>query len=175
MDSRGIEREFLRAVRRFGKVNMGNLFEGISHGEFSVMVALERYAMCYDGEGASASVLASLVDSSPQALSRTLKSLEKKRLIERRVAPRDRRNAYICLTPEANDVMDAGKARVEELFQNVVDEMGEAEVRQLIDLLNRLVDTLHQISGQEETKDCLDEEDCCMRKEQKGEKRCLEY
>ena len=127
MKPQGIEQEFLYTLRRLGRAHMGNLFQGVTRSEFSVLMSLERYGERHEGEGVKASVLAELVEASPQALSRTLKSLEGKGYIVRRMDQRDRRNASICLTAEARGVMEAGKKRMNDLFSQVVEAMGEEE------------------------------------------------
>lgn len=184
METREIEREFLRAMRRFGKVNLSNMFSGISHGEFAVMATLERYCEQQGGEGARASVLAKLVESSPQALSRTLRGLEQKGYIERRVDHRDRRNACICLTEAAHDVMEKRKRQLQSMFEQVVVQMGEDEIRELIALLNRLVDAMQRVSCQEAKVDdgCADslnrrgeEETDKTGTDKKENEGCLEY
>ena len=139
-----MEREFLRTVRRFGKINVGPPVEGISHGEFAVLTALGRSRARGDGE-VRVSALAQMVDSSPQALSRTLRSLEGKGLIERRADPRDRRNTCVGLTEKAYDVMEWGKRRMEQTISLVVEQMGKEDFRELILLLNRLIDVIQDI------------------------------
>ena len=139
----GIEQELIQALGRLGKMHMGNLFQGITRGEFSVLLALEQ------GEGIKASRLAELAEASPQALSRTLRGLESKGYVQRKADPRDRRNACICLTEPAHDAMEAGKRRMNLLFGRVVEEMGEEEIRELTVRLNRLVDVMRRVGAGE--------------------------
>ena len=139
----GIEQELIQALGRLGKMHMGNLFQGITRGEFSVLLALEQYEKQHQGEGIKASRLAELAEASPQALSRTLRGLESK------ADPRDRRNACICLTEPAHDAMEAGKRRMNLLFGRVVEEMGEEEIRELTVRLNRLVDVMRRVGAGE--------------------------
>lgn len=145
MKPRGLEQEFMHTLRRLGRAHMRNVLKGVSRGEFAILVSLERYEERHKGEGLKASVLAELVEASPQALSRTLRGLEAKGYIERRVDSRDRRNACICLTGEARGVMEAGKRQMSEFFNQVVNAMGEEEVRELISRLNRLVEVMNEI------------------------------
>lgn len=164
MELREYQKDFIRAVHRFGKVHMDHLFEGITRNEFFAMAALERYAEHHDGEGVKASELAQMVEASPQALSRTLRTPETKGYIERQVDSRDRRNTRIGLTTAAWDVIGAGKIRLDDTFRIVVEQMGEEELVQLIRLLNRLVDTMRYAFGQEEPEETSDEE-CCYQKD----------
>ncbi len=145
----GIEQELVQALGRLGKMHMGNLFQGITRGEFSVLLALEQYEKQHQGEGIKASRLAELAEASPQALSRTLRGLESKGYVQRKADPRDRRNACICLTEPAHDAMEAGKRRMNLLFGRVVEEMGEEEIRELTVRLNRLVDVMRRVGAGE--------------------------
>lgn len=147
METPDFEREFMLAMRRFGKINMGQLLDGFSHGEFSAMMALKVYSGRHNGKGASASVLAELAESSPQAMSRTLRSLEAKGCIERQPDIRDRRNTCIHLTPHAESVLDVGRERLSSLLRQVVQEMGEEDITLLITLLNRVVDIVQSLLG----------------------------
>lgn len=148
MKPQGIEQEFMHTLRRLGRAHMGNLFQGVTRSEFSVLMSLERYGERHEGEGIRASVLAELVEASPQALSRTLKGLERKGYIVRHPDPRDRRNASICLTEEARGVMEAGKKRMKDLFCQVVEAMGEEEIRELMVRMDRLTEVIRQIDRQ---------------------------
>lgn len=152
MESRELEQEFMRALHRLGRAHMKHAFQGVSRGEFAILISLEHYEERHAGEGIKASVLAELVDSSPQALSRTLRGLEAKGYVERRVDRRDRRNACICLTEEARGVMEVGKRQMAGFFDQVVEAMGEEEICELISRLNRLADVMHEIG--EADSDC---------------------
>ena len=152
MEPTGIEQELIQSLSRLGKMHLGNLFQGITRGEFSVLIALEQYEKQHQGEGIQASRLAKLAEASPQALSRTLRGLESKGYVQRKADPRDRRNACICLTGAAHDAMEAGKRRMNLLFGRVVEEMGEKEIRELTARLNRLVDIVRRVGAEENTK-----------------------
>lgn len=151
MEQAEIEQELIQTLGRLGKMHMGNLFQGITRGEFSVLIVLEQYEKQHRAEGIKASRLAQLAEASPQALSRTLRGLESKGYVRRMADPRDRRNTCICLTESAHDVMEAGKRRMNQLLGRVVAEMGEEEIRELIVRLNRLVDVVRRVGAEENT------------------------
>ena len=159
-----MEREFMRTIRRFGKLNASSLFEGISRGEFAVLAALGQHHSAFADEKVRVSALAEMVDSSPQALSRTLRSLEGKGLIERRPDPRDRRNTCVGLTEKSYDVMERGKRRMEQIISQVVERMGREEFQELIFLLNRLSDVMQDIISNQAEHSGKDGADNSLRK-----------
>ena len=98
MEEREMERQFMQTIRRLGRLHLSHMIGEVNRGEFAALAALERWNKRHDGKGANASMLAELVEASPQALSRTLRSLEAKAFIERAADARDRRNVLIYLT-----------------------------------------------------------------------------
>jgi len=161
MEPRGLERDILGAMKRFGRIQFCDIHRGFTNSEFMVMVTLECYAEQHDGEGMRAAQLAERVDASPQALSRTLRALEEKGLIERQADPSDRRHTYIRLTGQARENMRAGQQRMQHMFDQVIAQMGEEEIRTMVSLVNRMTDIMQSVQEQlagiplSETEDVL--------------------
>ena len=145
MEEREIERQFMQTLRRLGRLHLSHTDSAVNRGEFVALASLERWDKRHGGEGARASILAELVEASPQALSRTLRSLESKGFIERTADAKDRRNVLICLTDRGRAVLANGKEKIREQFGQVATRMGEKDLRQLIYLMNRLVDVMQTV------------------------------
>ena len=148
MGPQGLEREVMWAMKRFGKIQFCNVHRGISHGEFLVMVSLDRHAELHDGEGMRAAQLAQYVKASPQALSRTLRSLEEKGFIERKADPTDRRHTCISLTEAAQDTIRAGQQRMKHIFDQAITQMGEENVRTMVSLVNQMSDIMQDVQAE---------------------------
>lgn len=158
MGPQGLEREIMRSMKRFGNIHFRDAHRRMSHGEFIVMVTLERYEDRYEGAGMRASQLAEMAEASPQALSRTLKSLEGKGYIRRQADQIDRRHICINLTEEARQVLHEGQARMKRMFDQVIEQMGEEDIRTMVSLVNRMSDIMINVQGEieEDEDDFLD-------------------
>ena len=145
MEEREMERQFMQTIRRLGRLHLSHMIGEVNRGEFAALAALERWNKRHDGKGANASMLAELVEASPQALSRTLRSLEAKAFIEWAADARDRRNVLIYLTDKGRAVLVEGKEKLRIQFGRVAAQMGEEDMRQLLYLMNRLVDVVQSV------------------------------
>ncbi len=145
MEPRGLERDILWAMRRFGRIHFCDVHQGFTHSEFMVLVTLERHGSQHEEEGMRAAQLAEHVEASPQALSRTLRALESRGLIERQADPTDRRHTCIRLTGAARETMLAGQQRMKHMFDQVIAQMGEKDVRTMVSLVNRMSDIMQSV------------------------------
>lgn len=145
MDLLELMKDFLRAGDRFRKMDLGSLHPGITHGEFMVLERIHSYSRQY-GEiyGAHVSDLVRELEISPPALSRMLRSLEQKGLLERESDREDRRNTCVCLTGQGRQMRENGHRMLVEFARVTVEHMGEAQMRELICLWNRLADVLQE-------------------------------
>lgn len=72
------------------------------------------------------------------AVSRTLRSLEEKKYVERMVCEGDRRNVYVRVTEEGKEVLNECNRILSELLKSVTEKMGEEDMNRLIGYLNKL-------------------------------------
>ena len=75
------------------------------------------------------------------AVSRTLRSLEEKKYVERMVCEGDRRNVYVRVTEEGKEVLNECNRILSELLKSVTEKMGEEDMNRLIGYLNKLEQT----------------------------------
>lgn len=151
MDAGTLMAEFFRVNQRLRKVHMTEAFAELPRGEFFALDMLwEHQAKHPAAEGMYASELAQVLRSSPPAVSRGLKALEQKGYIERRVDRADRRNTYIRITPLGNEARARTKRQMLAFTERIFTQMGEADIRRLIDLWNRLADVIEKEINQQD-------------------------
>jgi DNA-binding MarR family transcriptional regulator len=102
---------------------------GLEPGEF----ALLRAVAASDGEAQNA--LAERLHISPSWI---VDELEKRGLLERRPHARDRRVRNLHLTPAGRKLLRQAERQAAQFDRQVAAELGEPELEQLLDLLDRL-------------------------------------
>jgi DNA-binding MarR family transcriptional regulator len=148
MEERPLMAQFIGAMRRFKRLNPAVAFGGLSGGEFFLLEALrERCARCPEANGVSAGNLAGGLRMSAPAVSRMLRGLESRELIERGADPSDRRNTLVRITEKGVDECLRERDRMRRLMDGVLHTMGEGDMRALLALFTRVIDALeHEIS-----------------------------
>ena len=90
------------------------------------------------------SELAGNMDIAPSAASRLLNAMEGKQLITREVDTGDRRNTFVCLTPEGKKIHDKTAKVMENMRGRLVERMGYEDITQLIELWNKLAGIMEE-------------------------------
>ena len=154
MEHKEIQKELCQALHRFGKLNTGQLIEmeGLTQGEFFGLSMLREHLKEHP-EGMHVRELADKARVSPPRVSRMLRDMEEKGLIERRIDRDDRRNTYIVLTETGEAARQRTTARLSTFLDRVVDRMGLENVQTMIDLWNRFSDILEDERAKE-TEQC---------------------
>lgn len=154
MTEKELSMEFLATAHRFKKLHMNELFPNISKGEFWALKMIQKATLKSESDcGVYVSTIAEHLKVTPSAISRMLKGLEEKELIERKVNKNDRRNTYVTLTEKGEMVARKVEAEVNELTNNVILAMGEEDSKTLIVLFNKLVDVMEaEIKQHRESK-----------------------
>ena len=149
-----MQKEIFRALHRFGRLNTGQLIEmeGLTQGEFFGLAMLHEHLKEHP-EGMHVRELADKARVSPPRVSRMLRDMEEKGLIERRIDRDDRRNTYIFLTEQGEEAWNRTAARLSTFLDRVVDRMGPENIRTMIDLWNRFADILEDERAKE-TEQC---------------------
>lgn len=89
------------------------------------------------------------------AISKMLRILEEKELIERITDTKDRRNIYVVLSEEGQEAVQKVKARGEHFTNDIIEELGDHDANELIRILNKLYDIVEKKT---EELDCMKEE-----------------
>lgn len=80
----------------------------------------------------------------PSSLSRVLRGLEKKGLIERRIEQSNRRNVFILMSKEGIEALFTCSERMDRLLMRVVEEVGQQEIDQLFELWRKMTTVIEQ-------------------------------
>lgn len=154
MEHRALQKELFQALHRFGKLNTGQLIEseGLTQGEF-FGISMLRDHLKEHPEGMHVRELAGKARVSPPRVSRMLRDMEERNLIERRIDKSDRRNTYIVLTPQGEAAWRRTAERLARLMDRVMERMGLERVQTMIDLWNQFSDILEDERAKE-TEQC---------------------
>lgn len=143
LTEKGLVMEFLATAHRFKKIHMSLLFPEVSKGEFWTLKMIRDAGLKSKDEcGVYVSTIAEQVRVTPSAISRMLKGLEERELIERKVDKNDRRNTYVTLTKKGEEVTQKIEDQMNEFTQNVMLTIGEEDSKTLVKLFNKLVDAM---------------------------------
>jgi len=139
-----------RRLRHLGKLSTSVApVKELSRGAFFCMGAI-----CHDvldqfhQEGVYVWELAERTHVHPPAVSRTLRELEEKGLIERSIDPSDRRNVKVRPTSKGLAFCERAEAKMEAMLSRVENKMGADNIAQLVDLCDRLCDILEEEHAQ---------------------------
>jgi len=103
---------------------------GATRAQWRTLTTLSR------NEGMNQGALADLLEVEPITLCRMIDRLEESGLVERRRDPADRRAWQLFLTDRSKPILDDLRAMADDLFQQVLSGMSEADRAQLGKLLS---------------------------------------
>ena len=110
--------------------------------KFDSTMAMGFALLSIDAEGTPSTTLGPKMGMEATSLSRTLKSLEEKKLIERKPNPIDGRSVLIYLTDRGKVNRDASRVAVLKFNQAIKDEIGEESLQNFhntIEKINNLI------------------------------------
>lgn len=146
MPELALHQAFIQTMHRFRKTTFNLPDMGITRGTFVALSLLVDAEM--QGEaGLYVSQLAEQLHVSSPAVSRLLGSMEKQGLIQRAVHPQSRRNTTVTLTPQGRQSHQVIHTALEAQAQAFTQQMGEADMAQLLTLWNRLTDIMQAKEG----------------------------
>lgn len=88
--------------------------------------------------------LAKRMEILPPSISRVLRGLEKKGLIERKIEPFNRRNVYVLLSDKGREVLLSCSDRMDRLLMRVVEEVGQQDIDKLFELWRKMTTVIEQ-------------------------------
>ena len=134
------QREFFTLLEEFRKLNIGSMLPGIPHGDFCVMKAIHELKL---NKGQNADIRVSDIveemQAPPPAISRGLRSLEEKGLIQRSVDEKDRRNTFVELTAAGEQLSDEIETIMKDFVDAVFSRMGVESFEQLNNGMRKMV------------------------------------
>ena len=122
-----VMRGFRRVLREYG----------LNEQEWRIIRALMEVDQIDIGE------LAERVFILKPSATRTVKNLQRRKLVNRHKSTRDQRRAYISLTPEARDLFDRLAPKNEAEYSRITGVIGGSDMQELYELLRRVTDRLN--------------------------------
>lgn len=128
--------QMMRLWHQYQHLNFNVLFPEVSRGEWFLLVTLKKQQEGREGDmpphPPGTGDFARMLECSPPMISKMLRSLEKKGMIERRADETDRRNTNVFLTERGEEMLFAGKGRMDCLFDRVFAKFGEEQVDKML-------------------------------------------
>ena len=120
----------------------------VSRGEFLALSEIARYAAASEdkNQGVPVSTLVARGGSAP-AVSRLLRTLVQKDLIERSPSDYDRRRVEVRIAPKGRRVLEQTRGHFTAALEKVVDQMGERDADQLLSLLTEFCEAAEDVQG----------------------------
>lgn len=121
--------------------------EGMSLPEFAIALCIDMM----ERKGHKQILVSDLVKrlpSSPQAISKYLKQLEKRGLAERLPVQKDRRNTEIRLTESGKESLEFSRGRMQVFYREVFEGVSDEEFNSMMRFLNRICGAMAQKSGE---------------------------
>lgn len=140
---RAERQEFFNIMDSFRKLNISSMLPEISHGEFGILKMIEccsRHSQSGEN-GVKISYIVKEMCVPPPAVSRALRSLESKAMVERKVDPSDRRNTFVMLTAKGRETLTEVENIMEDFSDAVVGNLGDETMQKLNRYLRALLET----------------------------------
>lgn len=139
-----IHTRMMDAFHRIRRVNISAMME-LPQSEFFALQIISRYEQEHpDREGIYVSELAEKLRIASSQTSRMLRNLEERHFVGRMVDTKDRRNTYVFLTEEGQEICSSTKKRLMAYVAQVREKMGEERIEELIRLCNEMAEIMEQ-------------------------------
>lgn len=126
---------------------------GIPHSEFCLMCVISD---CGSEKGISVSQIAAELEVTPPAVSRTLKSLDERGLIERRVNALNRRSTMVKLTDRGRKFLEAANNRLIGMISCINEKMGAERVTDFNTMFGEILGIMSEYINNSKEK-CTDD------------------
>lgn len=138
---------YLSQIRRVYAERLNIKFggESFSPNEISVLILLSNNKTIN-----TCGKLTTVLGVSKGLVSRSLASLERKRLIEIRLAEDDRRSRYIVLTEASKAVICQLREGIREINDVILEDISEEEIEQMENTMRRIIERFEAASGNKE-------------------------
>lgn len=139
--------KFLECMYQNARLNDLLFQRELTKGEFGVMEVVKARHQ-ETGGCVSANELAAFMQCKPSAISRTLRGLEERGLVERTINRADRRGIHVALTKRGEALLGEEEKFQGNLFQNVMDRIGEEKLSVYLDIWKEMLTAyVESVSG----------------------------
>lgn len=129
---------FYSAMNQFHRLRIGDMFPDMTKGDCMTLMAIDHFNREKEAGVLTISELAEKMHTQPSAVSRTLKNLEDRGLIERTINQADRRNTYVALSERGKEKWKKMEISMEEFTTAVLSRMRKEDLEKLISYLEEL-------------------------------------
>lgn len=136
---------FYSVMNQFRRLRIGDLFPEMSRGDCMTLMAIDHFDQGKQERLLTVSELADRMHMQMPAVSRALRNLEERELIERSINKSDRRNTYVSLTPRGREFWEEKEKTMGEFAEAVLSKMREEDLERLVSYL----DELYQVAEEE--------------------------
>lgn len=131
------QKEFFEIMSAMKKLNLSSVLGVMTHPEFATMKVI--HSCCDNGKTRVSDIVNKLRVPAP-AVSRNLRTLEKKGFIDRTVDRNDRRNTFVIITPEGEREYRKTMKEIDAFAESVFAQMGENSAKQMNAYFRQLLD-----------------------------------
>ena len=126
------------------KFPLSMLFDGISCAEYMLITTFIRYEEENNGRHITINELANELDVSVPAVSKMLKNLESRNLVERQQDKLCRRNTFVRITDEGKDMFDKNNKKMHLLTRKILDNFTEEEIELVNSIHDKVADVIEE-------------------------------
>ncbi len=148
MTDNDLREKFIALMTRCGKGNVPFSNDcGLQTNEMQLLYMISENCTCDSEEGINLNMqrIQERLQISRPAISYTLNTLEKKEYIVREIDPKDRRRISIHITAEGETASEQSMQQHMDMWNRLVEEFGEDNMNQLIQLLTRFFEILDKM------------------------------
>jgi DNA-binding MarR family transcriptional regulator/GNAT superfamily N-acetyltransferase len=157
----------MRRFNRFYTRQIGLLEEGLLNSPFSLTEVRTLYELAHR-EQSTAVELCDELGLDPGYLSRILRTFEKKRLIEKRVSPRDRRQSLLSLTSVGRGVFNPLNTRSTAQVSELLGNLKPAQQEELI-VAMQTIESILAFGGERDSEQKKKERTYILRRHKPGD------
>lgn len=144
-----LKEQFIRSMLSSKRMMMiTTMNAGIPFSEFGMLMHIHRLSSADESQtGVQVTRIKDQTHISLPAVSQQLKSLENKGLVVRSTTKEDRRITLVSLTPSGCDILKGVKESTDEIMEQLIDIVGEEEIKQYIKIsgnIMKALDTIHR-------------------------------
>ena len=127
----------MQAMDRMRRIRLYELHPSLSPAEGQLLTIIAQQK-----EGLTVSALAKALDMPMPAVSRMMKNLEQRNLLERRILPQDRRSILVTITPEGEECTEEFLTRLHRFFHELLQAVDPHDFDKLMQVLNNVMDQM---------------------------------
>ncbi len=136
----------LSAIHSLTRFNIGAILGDLSQMEFMVLyiISNQNAPSIYSGKYINVSSIANMLEVSTPAVSRLLRGLEERSLIERVTDSENRRNTYVRITEKGCNALKKGEKIISEFSVGITRRLGRDKIRKICGLSAELAGAVRE-------------------------------